>query len=291
MESHFLESFVAVIKHGSIAGAARQLNLTPAAITLRLKALEQEFGAPLVQRAGRTVVSTEAGARIYARAHTVLRDINDLKSLATSTCMTGQLRLGVIASAACGLLPLVLRYFNTLHPNTRVLIQRGVSSALYQAVCDEDLDAAWVVEPQFGIPKTCDWQRLNEEPLVLLCAAALPVQDPHHTLATQPLVRYDRSHWGGRIADDYLRQVGIEPIERYELDALDSIAAVVEQGLGVSLVPDWAGPWARGKALRKYALPQPGFSRHVGLLWNTASIRARQVQSVLQATRQALAQG
>ncbi|MGH8417394.1 MAG: LysR family transcriptional regulator [Pseudomonas sp.] len=289
MESHFLESFVAVIKHGSIAGAARQLDLTPAAITLRLKALENEFGAPLVQRSGRTVVSTEAGARVFARAQTVLRDIADLKSLATSTCMTGQLRLGVIASAASGLLPGVLGYFNEQHPNTRILIQRGVSSVLYRAVCDEELDAALVVEPQFGIPKTCEWQRLNDEPLILLASSALRVDDVHETLAREPLIRYDHSHWGGKIADDYLRLAGIEPIERYELDALDSVAALVEKGLGVSLVPNWAGPWIQGRALTRHSLPVEGFSRQVGLLWNRSSIRARQIQSLLEATQRALA--
>lgn len=281
MESQFLESFISVIKHGSIAGAARQLNLSPATLTSRLRALEQDFGAPLVQRSGRTVVATEAGARIFARAQSVVRDIDDLRSLAAGSGMIGQLRLGIIASAATSLLPKLLTSFDREHPGSRVHIQRGVSSTLYRAVCGDDLDAAIIVEPQFGIPKTCDWRRLNSEPLVLLTPKDLTVSDPHDTLARERLIRYDRNHWGGKLADEYLRRIGVEPQEYLELDALDSVAALVEEGLGVSLVPDWAGDWFKGRALAKHPLPLTGFQRNIGLLWSRSNVRIRQVQTLL----------
>jgi DNA-binding transcriptional LysR family regulator len=65
MESQFLESFVAVIEHGSIAEAARHLDLRPAAISLRIRSLESEFGTPLLHRSGRTMVAIEAGDRAF----------------------------------------------------------------------------------------------------------------------------------------------------------------------------------------------------------------------------------
>ena len=52
MDTRFLESFIAVVEDGSIADASRRLNLTPGAVTKRLKALEREFGMRLVVRWG-----------------------------------------------------------------------------------------------------------------------------------------------------------------------------------------------------------------------------------------------
>ena len=64
MDTQFLESFLLVVEHGSVAEAARRLNLTPAGVTQRLKALEQELGMALVSRSGRTV---RVRARVVCR--------------------------------------------------------------------------------------------------------------------------------------------------------------------------------------------------------------------------------
>ena len=61
METRFLESYLVVVECGSLAEAARRLTITPAALSLRLKALEAELGFLLVTRAGRTVQATEEG--------------------------------------------------------------------------------------------------------------------------------------------------------------------------------------------------------------------------------------
>jgi DNA-binding transcriptional LysR family regulator len=59
MDSHFLESFVMVVDNGSIAEAARRLNLTAAGVAQRIRALESEIGTRLVFRFGRSVRPTE----------------------------------------------------------------------------------------------------------------------------------------------------------------------------------------------------------------------------------------
>ena len=61
MDARFLLSFVTVVEVGSIAEAARRLDLTPAAIAARVHALEEELGVAIIRRAGRSVKATEAG--------------------------------------------------------------------------------------------------------------------------------------------------------------------------------------------------------------------------------------
>src|SRR5215475_1955509 len=99
MDTRFLESFFMAVDNGSIAEAARRLNLTPAAVAKRIHALEGEIGATLVTRSGRTIRPTEAGAAIAERAKRFLSEVRDFKSLAMSNQPVGQLRLGAFASA------------------------------------------------------------------------------------------------------------------------------------------------------------------------------------------------
>jgi DNA-binding transcriptional LysR family regulator len=281
MDSQFLQSFVSVVDHGSIAEAARRLDLTPAAVAQRIRALEGELGSPLLVRYGRTVRPTEAGARILDRARGVLRGIRDLQSAAADTLPAGQLRLGGILTAMTGLIPDILAKLVGRHPQIEIYLDPDTSISLYRKVSDGDLDAAVVVEPQFAIPKTCDWRTLREEPLILLAPASMPIDDPHTTLATEPFIRYDRNVRGGRLADAYLRQFGIRPHERFELNSPDAIAVLVDRGLGVSLLTDWATPWPTPTSLAKWPLPNRFQTRSIGVLWGRASARIRLVRAFL----------
>ena len=290
MDTRFLESFVSVVDRGSIAEAARRLNLTPAAVAQRIRALEKEIGSRLVFRHGRTVRPTEAGAAILGRSRVFLSEVRDLKSIAASDRPAGILRLGTIQSLLSGILPAVLMSLAEKYPEIEISMVRGVASAeLYQRVLDGVIDAAIMVQPPFAIPKLCQWQDLREESLIVLAPAKVPLRDPHAILASTPFIRLDRNSWAGRLADGYLRQVGIRPRERFELDSLDAIAVLVDRGLGCSLVPDWARPWPEGLSLRVVPLPINQFIRRIGILWTRGSVRLRLVQIFVQEAVTALA--
>jgi|SRR5262245_16110110 len=279
MDTRFLESFVSVVEQGSIAEAARRLNLTPAAVAQRIHALEREIGARLVVRHGRTVRATEAGAAILSRSRSFVSEVRDLKSIAANDRPAGLLRLGAIQSLLSGILPGVLTSLADEYPDIEVSIVRAVTSAeLYQKVLDGTIDAAVMAQPPFAIPKSCQWQGLRDEPLIVLAPAAVSSRNPHAILASTPFIRLDRSTWAGRLADGYLRRAGLRPRERFELDSLEVIAVLVDRGLGASLVPDWAPPWPEGLSLRKLPLPRNQFTRRIGVLWSRASVRLRLVR-------------
>ena len=278
MDTRFLESFVMVIEHGSVAAAARRLNLTDAAVTQRVRALEREIGTKLIARSGRTVRATEQGAAILTHAKSLLRGVKDLRSVATEELYSGELNLGAVSSALTGILPALLVSVADKYPLLKLFITPGSSEDLYQKTISGELDAAVIVEPQVELPKTCDWMVWREEPFVVLAPRAMKETGAHRLLETQPFIRYDRNQLGGRLADKYLQKVKIRPQDRYELDSLEAIAVLVDRGLGVSLVPDWAPPWREGLNLRKIPLPQPFERRRIGLLWRRSSTRIRLVQ-------------
>ncbi len=274
-----MQSFVAVVEAGSFAGAARQLDLTSAAIAARIKALEADLGVELVKRSGRSVKPTESGIRILDETRAVIRSIRDLRAMAVDGGQPGELRIGCFVSALNIILPPILKRIYNIYPNASIFVTPGASVDLCRKVANGELDAAIVVEPQFAVPKNCVWQAFMEEPLVVMAPEHLKNEGAHHLLATQPFIRYDRSVYGGQLADRYLRDHQIRPNQRLEIDGIFAIASLVHEGLGVSLIPDWSLMW-KSLAITRVPLPGRAPVRRNGLVWNAQGHHARMAASV-----------
>jgi len=282
MNTKFLKTFIAVVDCGSMAAASRKLNITPAAVAQQIRTLEGQVGASLIMRCGHTVTMTEAGARILDRSRNLLRDVADLHTVAVDDEVGGELRIGAGGTALTGIVPDVLARVIKKIPQITVSIRTGLSIDLHRAVENGELDAAFVLEAPFALNKTVSWKLVREEPLVVIAPKEMVGCNPHELLATHPLIRYDRKWWGGHQVDEYLREAGIVPIERFELNSLHAIAVMVDRGLGVALVPDWVPPWPEDLNLVKLKLPLGCTPRRVGVVWCRSSIRIRLLTAFLE---------
>lgn len=275
MDTRFLETFVSVIEHGSLAEAGRRLGLSPAAVAQRMQALEEDIGVPLLLRAGRQVQPSDAGRAILERSRDLLADLRRLRATAQAGLPVGELRIGAISTALTGLLPGALRHLFRAAPGVDVFVLPGPSPELYHALNEGRVDAAILVRPPFAIPKTLEWHVLRVEPMVLLSPVERAGTDAMTLLRSRPFIRYDRSNWGGRLADGWMRARRIAPATWLELDQLEAIAVMVSNDLGVSIVPDWAPPWPEGLRISRLPLPGDVPPREIGLLWRHGSPTAR----------------
>lgn len=283
MDLRFLQTFVHVVELGSIAEAARFEGLTPASVQQRLRALDGSVGSQLLKRAGRTVQPTVAGRRILEQARKILSDARDLRSMASDTELpAGPLHLGATPTALNSMVAGALKRWFNQHPDTEVYIEPGSSKALYTRVLDGALDAAVLVHPQFDMPKSIGKLVIRQEPLTLVTPAGMKVKDPLKELMRYPYICYDRSVLGGKLADDYLRERGIRPRIRLELDGIDAIGKLVSEGLGVSLLPD-TGTLNEGPAgIKKWSLPPPVPRRSLAIIWGRSGARAPLAQAFAQ---------
>lgn len=280
MDIRFLESFATVAECGSIAEAARRLSLTPAALAQRLRSLERELGQTLVTRVGRTVQPTASGLAVLPHARALIEHARDLPAIAANDEPAGQLRLGATATSLTGLLPEIIARLSERYPKIDYFVRPGSSVELYRAVLASEIDAAMIVQPQFPMPKSTGWIALRNEPLALLAAETISLDDPHAVIVQHPFIRYDRNQWGGQIVDRYLRKHDLKVREWLELDALDAIATLVSRGLGVAIVPDWAPPWPDGLRLNK-AILHGGGRRKTGILWSRSGTRSSVIRALV----------
>lgn len=285
MNTDYLESFARVVECNSLAEAARRLRITPGAVSARIRILEEELGVSLIQRSGATVKPTEAGLRVYDRALELLQIERDLKAVASTGSIQGETQLGVFLSGLTTHLPALLEPFCRRYPEISVQVQWDASDALCGKVHGGQLDAALVIEPSFALPKNCEMLTLQEEPLVMIAPSSYEGGEAHDVLLNAPFIRYHRSSSSGKLVDRYLKDHNLHPRQRIEIDSLLTIVALVERGIGVSLVPDSFSISYRDRRLIKIPLPGRTPIRKISIVWNRHSPRMAIVSQLVEQAR------
>lgn len=274
--------------------AARRAGLSPAAIAQQMRTLERDLQVRLLVRHGRKVRPTAAGERLFERGQQLVQAYEELGSWISSGTDHGLLRLGALNTALHGFLPEMLQDFFVQNPGVEVRVLVDNTQKLYSALLHDELDAAICLHPGIELPKSICWHPLREEPLVLLCQgndADIPVLELLHS---RPLVRYERTLAGGKLAERYLQAQGIQTRSAVELNSVIAVAMMVERGLGVGVVPDIGSTLNRNYALIKRPLPpikalQQTPTRELGVLWQQTSPRARWVRSLIECAKPGLA--
>ena len=256
-----LKTFVAVARHGTFAAAGQRIGLTQSAVSAQMRVLEQALGQRLFDRSGRSAMLNAAGRHALPLAEQMLALYAEMVSPAGE--LRGELRVGAIASVQTGLLPQVLPRFRQQAPAVELKLVPGVSLDLLSQVDAGELDLALLIKPPFELPKELQQLPLAREPFVLIAPESMSGGEPLQLLATQPFVRYDRSSFGGRQVEHFLRAQRVQVDESLELDELEAIVRMVEAGLGVSLIP-LAGLWREhGARVRVIELGELTFHREL----------------------------
>lgn len=237
MSLRALRTLVAIARHGSFVRAAEAVHLTQSAVSLHVRALEQDFDAVLFDRSKRVPVLTEAGRRAVDRAQQIL-DLYDgiAAELGEQGELHGRLRLGAINTALAGILPAALAALRERHPRLRVLVNAGMSAELALRVDAGELDAAITTEPVKPHPAGLVHTGLYREGFWIIAPAGLDGLDTRTLLRDYPFIRFDRNAWAGRTIDAELRRMRHDVQTQMELDSLQAIVHMVASGLGVAVV-------------------------------------------------------
>src|SRR5246127_459611 len=149
MELHQLRYFCAIAETGSFSRAAQQTHVSQPSLSQQIAKLEDELGARLFDRLGRTVRLTELGAAFLPRARAVLRDLEAARSdvVERKTSISGPLCVGVIPTIGPYFLPTVLASFSRKFPQAHVTIVEEITPLLLGKLRAGTTDLAIVALP------------------------------------------------------------------------------------------------------------------------------------------------
>jgi len=246
IDIHKLNAFVAVVEESNISKAAVRLHMQQPPLTRLIKSLEEELDTTLLKRLPRGVEVTEAGKALYQEAITILAHAQSIpkrvKNIAQG--LEGQINIGFTNSAGLHpFLPALLRQFREKFPAVAIHLEEKSSSALTDAVINQELDIVFLRKPA---PIRIGLQSLHvlDEPLIVALPSNHPLaveEGPIRLLDLEPyeFVLYRRIA-GQDLFDNILAncyQAGFNPNIVQEAPRLTSSLNLIAAGIGISIVP------------------------------------------------------
>lgn len=225
----------AVLRAGSLAGAALERNLTPSAVSMQMKQLETYLGQPLFDRSGQQVRPNALAHEVAALTRLTLHGLEGLRKERSIT-VEGVVRLGVIDSLLPMMLPPTLRHARQRHPDLQIRPVRGRSAGLTDAVKSGTLDAALVARPPGGGSARLRWHTVARSPFVLVAPLSATETSLPALFREYEWIRYQRDTVTGALAARYVNAHVRTKRGSMEFDSVAAIVAMVSEGLGVSVL-------------------------------------------------------
>ncbi|MCQ6256596.1 LysR substrate-binding domain-containing protein [Pseudomonas sp. Q11] len=261
-----LKTLIAVAREGTFAAAGNRIGLTQAAVSAQIQRLEAQLGFEIFDRKGRSAHLNRKGHQVLLQAQELLRLYDNLGGGTAELTASVLINIGAIASVQRSYLPDALARFHQQCPQCRTRVLPGVSMELVNLVDAGEIDMAAIIRPPFPLQNDLRWTTLALEPYRLIVPREVSGEDWAALLSSLPFIRYDRASFGGRQVDRFLRQMHFTLREVCELDELEAIIKLVENGVGVALVPQTAAhhDWPAG--VRALDLGPHAFHRDIGLV-------------------------
>jgi DNA-binding transcriptional LysR family regulator len=265
-----IEAFLGIAERGSFHGAAERLNLSQAALSHRMKRLEDDLGVKLFTRTTRQVALTPAGLELLPKVRAMMEMLSGsyeaLRQQGRDSLAT--LTIGCLPTIATYHLPPLLKRFSQAYPELSVHV-RDVSAG-------QIADMVQKGEAEFGITIVSanrwdlDSKPLLREPYVLLCPIDHPLaKRPQVSWADFegiPLIRISAQAANRMIIDDALGSRREFMTWRYEVQHIATAASMVLAGVALTVVPRLALGVAGSPGLVAVPITNPGVARTVGVV-------------------------
>lgn len=238
-----LQAFQAVVEVKSFTEAAERLSITQSGISHAIRSLEEEFGFPLFMRDKNGVALTQAGQLVVEHVQEILGRSERIRQemSALSGLRVGKVRVGSFQSVAIRILPSLVGGFHRLYPGLDMTIFEGTDTEVQEWILSGTVDIGFVIAPctelesvpvledeirvvlpekhPLGKRQTLSWEELGEEPLVV-----------------------SKCSYEAIIASMTPRETSGDSTVRVEARNIQTVIAMVREGVGIALVPSLAIP-------------------------------------------------
>lgn len=236
MNLRFLATVVAFSKHQTLNAAAQTLGLSHSAVSLQIKALEEELQFQILDRSKRPPMLTPQGHALVEHARRMERLAGDIRALADGSSLHSRVTVGVVPSTISNLAAPALATIYEQHPGLKIELVTGLSHLLLAQVSDGDIDIALVTQPEHH-GKDLSITHVCTEPFRLIKSRSEPMNDPVELLMTRPFIWFDRRSWLSQQIEKHLQDRKIYVHKAMEVDTFDAVEALVSHNLGVSILP------------------------------------------------------
>ena len=270
MELKNLRAFVEVIRQNGFTAAGKVLNATQSTVSKAVRQIEQEIGAPLLDRLAPKPRMTPIGEIVYARALRLLAERDDLLAEIAELrgLKRGVLRLG-LPPVGSGILfaPLFAR-FRKVFPGIEIRLVEHGSSRLEEILRLGEIDFAASLLP---VDEDFEWHEIRRDPLMTLVAADNPLSRRERVfiddLRDIPLILFESGFAQNRLIINACHRAGFEPAVAARSSQIDFIVELAAAGVGVAFLPRLLDKSRSRAGVVSLVLDEPDVDWRLALVW------------------------
>jgi DNA-binding transcriptional LysR family regulator len=244
MELRQLEYFVAVAEEANFTRAAERVHISQSGVSAQVRRLEQELGATLIDRSGRTATLTAAGEAALDHAREALGAATAVRQAVddVSGVLRGRLDVGMVSG--CTITPLfdALAAFGAAHPGIEMSLIEDGSDRLTARVRAGEVDVA-LIGAAGHTPEGLEAFTIVSERLVAAAPPGHPLAEPGHTctlseVTAYPLVCMPSGTGVRSVLDAACARRELVPQIALVASAPDAVADLAQRGLGVAILSE-----------------------------------------------------
>lgn len=230
-----LQVLLAVAHAGSFTRAAEEIGFTQSAVSQMINSLEKELGVPLFHRSRSGITPTSIGERMLQHARDILQITACMAQEAASArgIATGTLRIASIPSVAARILPGLLGAFHKRYPSVEFVLLEGETDEINRWIANSVVDIGFTVQPDSDV-----------QTIPLLQDSMMVILPQSHRLAQEPQLSYSQLEEFCFIlpkdacVKKRLHEHGINPRSSSEVRDISTILTMVQEHIGISIVPE-----------------------------------------------------
>ena len=272
-----LRFLAALAETRNFSRAAELCHVTQSTLSTGLKELEARLGVQVAERSKHSVLMTPVGTDLAVRARDILAHVQDFADRAAKEATSGatQLRLGAIPTVGPFLMPRAMPLLRKELCDTALYLREELTESLISGLVEGRLDLILIARP-FDLPPQVVAEELFIDGYRLATPLAHPLANRESVsgedLVDRPLLLLERGHCLQRHALSSFPSVRLDEDQSFAATSLPTLIAMVEEGLGITLLPQLAldAGAARGHSVHLTDLPE-ACPRTVALAWRRSS--------------------
>ncbi|WP_054696634.1 selenium metabolism-associated LysR family transcriptional regulator [Syntrophomonas palmitatica] len=290
MNLNLYRTYVKVVETQNLSKTAEEFGLSQPAITKQIQALEDLYGVLLLERSGRKLKTTEAGETLYQCARDILKVMDKTEQIMEEFSESRKGNLFIAGSNIPGeyILPNLIKAFKDKYPYINISMAVADTEKVFSQVAEREIDLG-IVGGWINNRKVDGFQWLEDELLVVFPAEhrfAGSTEVNLHDLAQEKYIFREKGSGTRRVSEELLLAHGIkkEDINIYmEAGSTEAVLALVEAGMGISIVSKWAAeridPHRKIKSSR---IADAAIKRHFYVIYPRQKHRRKSVQHFLE---------
>lgn len=243
MDIKILTTFIHVAELNSFTKAAEALGYSQSTVSFQIKQLESELHSQLFERVNHTVALTEKGREVLKYAHEIRRLTRELEeNMQEEKSVKGHVRLAMADSLCDSLLREEFLEFRKLYPGITLKIIAAGTEEMFRLLNHNEADAILTLDNHIY---NTEYVIVREEKMGMHFVASpdspLCRRESIHVreLVTQPFILTEKGMSYRRRMDEKLAEMSLEIQPVLEIGSAGLICTLVEQGVGISFLPDY----------------------------------------------------